>query len=299
MKSSTSCSTAPAVVIAFVAALAAGLVLAAGAHAQAAAAAPGAAAPTAAATAAETWKPPQRRRIYLMRHGDVAYFDAQGKPVANSDLVVLSDRGRAQADAAGKYLAALGIKKFDRVYSSNLPRTKETAARVLTAANINAEAEAVDSWREMKTGGTTAIATTELTRAFLDITAPKTAADARFAGGESVGELQDRVLPILQKLQADPNWDSALLVLHGLVNNAIISHAMSGGRDYFGRIEHGPGCINVLDMGAGPNDWVVRAVNLCPDSSNYQDGVPGARLSTLEKLLVGTLRSRATAAEKK
>jgi probable phosphoglycerate mutase len=249
-----------------------------------------------ATSATEAWTPPQRRRIYLMRHGDVAYFGADGKPVANSDLVVLSDKGRAQADAAGKYLAALGIKKFDRVYSSNLPRTKETAARVLAAANINAEAEVVDQWREMKPGSASNVPVAELPHAFLDITAPKTTADARFVGGESIGELQDRVLPILQKLQADPNWDTALLVLHGLVNNAIISHAISGGRDYYGRFEHGPGCMNVLDMGATANDWMVRAINLCPDASNYADGVPGARLGTLEKLLAGTLRSRATVA---
>jgi len=257
------------------------------------------AAQPAATSAADAWKPPQRRRIYLMRHGDVAYFGVDGKPVADSDLVVLSDKGRAQADAAGKYLAALGVKKFDRVYSSNLPRTKETAARVLTAANINAEADVVDLWREMKPGASAKFSAGELPRAFLDIAAPKTGADARFIGGESVGDLQDRVLPILQKLQADQNWDSALLVLHGLVNNAILSHALSGGRDYYGRIEHGPGCINVLDMGTGPNDWIVRAINLCPDVSNYADGVPGARLSTLEKLLAGTLRARAAAAEKK
>lgn len=273
--------------------------LTAGAQTAAPTPAPAPAAQTTSATTADAWKPPQRRRIYLMRHGDVAYFGADGKPVANSDLVVLSDKGRAQADAAGKYLAALGVKKFDRVYSSNLPRTKETAARVLAAANINAEAEVVELWREMKPGSSSNVPTGELPRAFLDITAPKTTADARFIGGESIGELQDRVLPILKKLQADPNWDSALLVLHGLVNNAIISHALSGGTDYYGRIEHGPGCINVLDMGTGANDWVVRAINLCPDASNYADGVPGARLSTLEKLLAGTLRSRAAAAEKK
>lgn len=278
-------------------AIAAGLFVAATCPLTAAAqsASPAPAVPAANASAADAWKPPQRRRIYLMRHGDVAYFGADGKPVANSDLVVLSDKGRAQADAAGKYLAALGVKKFDRVYSSNLPRTKETAARVLTAANINAEAEVVDLWREMKPGASANVPADELPRAFLDIAAPKTGADARFIGGESIGELQERVLPILQKLQADPNWDSALLVLHGLVNNAILSHALSGGRDYYGRIEHGPGCINVLDMGSGPNDWIVRAINLCPDTSNYADGVPGARLSTLEKLLAGTLRSRAAA----
>lgn len=253
----------------------------------------------AAATPPEAWKPPQRRRIYLMRHGDVAYFDAQGQRVANPDLVVLSEKGRAQADAAGRYLAALGVRKFDRVYSSNLPRTKETAARVLAAANINTEAEVVELWREMKTGDTPGIAVKDLPRAFLAIAAPKTSGDARFAGGESVSELQDRVLPVLQQLQADPKWDSALLVLHGVVNNAILSHALGGGRDFYGRIEHSPGCINVLDMGASADDWVVRAVNLCPDASNYTDAAPGARLSTIEKILAASLRGRAAAAEKK
>lgn len=245
--------------------------------------------------ASPAWKAPDRRRIYLMRHGDVSYFDASGQPVANSDLVILSEKGRAQADAAGRYLNALGISKIDRVYSSNLPRTRETAARVLAAAGIAGEAQVVEAWREMKGGGSANIPTQELPAAFLAITAPKTATDVRFLGGESVSELQQRVLTELQKLQGDPAWGNALLVLHGLVNNTILSHALGGGRDYFGRIEHGPGCINVLDIGTGPNDWVVRAINLCPDASNYADGVPGARLSTLEKLLAGSLRARATA----
>ena len=253
---------------------------------------PAPAPPSAAAEAVmATWSPPQRRRIYLLRHGDVAYFDAQGKPVADADLVVLSDKGRAQADAAGKYLAALGVKKFDRVYASTLPRTQETATRVLAAAGITGEPAKVETWREMKSGGTSGIATSDLPRAFLALTEPKVGPDGRFGNGETVAELQARVLPRLRELQADPGWDSALLVLHGLVNNAILSHALGGGTDYFGRIEHSPGCINVLDV--GPNDWVIRAVNLCPDAGNYADSGAPSRLNTLEKLLAGSLRSRA------
>jgi hypothetical protein len=45
------------------------------------------------ASVADAWNPPQRRRIVLMRHGDVAYFDAQGKPVANPGMAVLSEKG--------------------------------------------------------------------------------------------------------------------------------------------------------------------------------------------------------------
>jgi hypothetical protein len=95
---------------------------------------------------------------------------------------------------------------------------------VLTAANINAEAEVVDLWRKMKPGTSANVPAAELPRAFLDIAAPKTGTDARFIGGE---------------------------------------------------------------------------FHLCRDASNYADGVPGARLSPLEKLLAGTRRSRAAAAEKK
>jgi broad specificity phosphatase PhoE len=254
-------------------------------------------APTATA-ATDAWKPPQRRRIYLMRHGDVAYFDAQGKPVSEPDLVSLSEKGRAQAEAAGKYLAALGVKKLDRVYASSLPRTQQTAALVVGAAGITTPVTVVETWREMKSGGSSNIPTANLPRAFLELAAPRVPGSARFGVGESVHEVQDRVLPKLHELQADPAWDNALLVLHGLVNNVILSHALGAGNDYFGRIEHSPGCINVLDMGATPGDWVVRAINLCPDAGNYADGVPGARLSTLEKLLAGSLRARSSAASK-
>jgi hypothetical protein len=66
------------------------------------------------ASNASIWTPPQRRRIVLMRHGDVSYFDAQGQPVTNSDQVVLSDKGRAEADATGAYLKAIGLGQFDR-----------------------------------------------------------------------------------------------------------------------------------------------------------------------------------------
>ncbi len=63
----------------------------------------------------QQWK---RRRIYLMRHGDVSYFDAAGRPF-RPDTVPLNDAGRLQAEAAGRLLADVPI---DRVVASDLPR---------------------------------------------------------------------------------------------------------------------------------------------------------------------------------
>ncbi len=56
-------------------------------------------------------------------------------------------------------------------------------------------------------------------------------------------------------------WDTALAVLHGGVNRAILSFALTGERLFLGPFEQAPACINVLDVG---DDWIVRAVNIAP-----------------------------------
>ena len=85
--------------------------------------------------------------------------------------------------------------------------------------------------------------------------------EKRFLGGETIGELFDRVVPALERLLADETWDTVLLVLHGAVNRAILSHALTGERMFLGHFEQAPGCVNVLDVG---DEWIVRAVNVSP-----------------------------------
>src|SRR5262245_4797162 len=69
-----------------------------------------------------------RRRIYLMRHGEVSYFDDQGRPF-RPNTVPLNAEGRAQAEAAARELAAVPL---DRVVASTLDRSVETA-RIVSA----------------------------------------------------------------------------------------------------------------------------------------------------------------------
>ena len=66
-----------------------------------------------------------RRRIYLLRHGEVRYFDPSGVPYQQAE-VPLNEEGRSQARAAGK---ALSEAKITLVITSGLPRTLQTAAR--------------------------------------------------------------------------------------------------------------------------------------------------------------------------
>jgi broad specificity phosphatase PhoE len=209
-----------------------------------------------------------RRRIYLMRHARVAYFE-DGRPL-RPETVPLTEEGREQARAAAEVLAAIA---FDRVVTSGLPRTVETARIVAP----NTEPESWPELREIESGRLGDIPEDELERAFVEAWRDVVPEEARFLGGETIGSLLDRVLPAVDRLIADPEWDVVLAVLHGGVNRAILSYALTGGRAFLGNFEQSPGCINVLDVG---EDWVVRAVNVTPTDLAHL----GGRLRTMEEL---------------
>jgi broad specificity phosphatase PhoE len=180
----------------------------------------------------------QRRRIYLMRHGSVTYFDADGKPY-DPEQVPLNALGRAQAAAAGALFASGGIR-FDRVIVSGLPRTVETATLALQETGQDIALERWPEWEELRGGKLAAIPDADLHKAFTGAFEGVVPEDSRFLGGESIGQLMDRVLPPLQRLRADPGWDTVLLVLHGGVNRALLSHALTGGRTFLGNLRRLP-----------------------------------------------------------
>jgi probable phosphoglycerate mutase len=186
-----------------------------------------------------------------MRHAAVAYFGADGQPV-NPDDVPLTAEGEEQARLAAATLAEVG---FDRVITSGLRRTLETAAIVAPAA----EAESWPALVELRPGRLEEIAADGLEAAFTGAFAGPVSPETVFLGGETIGSLMTRVVPAIEELVADEDWDTALAVLHGGVNRAILSHAISGGRSFFGGFEQSPACINVLDV--GEHGWIVRVVN--------------------------------------
>ncbi|WP_028226277.1 histidine phosphatase family protein [Paraburkholderia ferrariae] len=230
---------------------------------------------------------PTRRRLYLMRHGDVTYFDDSGRAI-DPDTVPLNDNGRAQATAAGRAFASQAVH-FDRVIVSGLRRTVETAQLVLAETGQQIDLEVQPAWQEIRGGRLAAMSPDEIENAFLRVFEGIVPEDMRFLGGETIGELLDRVLPEIARLRADPSWDTALLVLHGGVNRAILSHAITaGGRTFFGHLAQATGCINALDVGAANADWVVRLLNFAPPSTLHRD----VRNTTMEMLYAQFLRYR-------
>jgi broad specificity phosphatase PhoE len=233
----------------------------------------------------------QRRRIYLMRHGSVDYFGADGAPVAASHDVPLNALGLAQAIAAGTAFAQHGVR-FDLAIASGLPRTVQTAQRALAAAGQgDLPVAVVPELAEIRGGSMEAIPDERLHAEFVGVfTSTGNVEHLRFMGGESIGELLDRVLPAFEAILARRDWDTLLLVLHGGVNRAIVSRALTGGRAYFGRIEQAPACINIVDV--GDDDLILRATNVAPTQLLHASG----RGTSMEGMLAQYLKYREVAA---
>lgn len=212
-----------------------------------------------------------RRRLYLMRHAEVAYFRADGEPI-DPDRVPITDAGVEQARAAAAVLAGTS---FDRVLTSGLRRTVETAR--IVAPEL--EPEVWPELRELRGGRLEDIPEDELESTFLRAFHGRLLPGTRFLGGETIGSLLDRAVPALERLVDDPGWDTALAVLHGGVNRALLSYALTAERCFFGGFEQAPACLNVLDVDAA-GSFVVRAVNVVPYDLVHAAG----RLTTMEGL---------------
>ena len=209
-----------------------------------------------------------RRRIYLMRHAQVRYFEG-----LDPEQVVLTEEGRRQAAAAA---AALARVTFDRVVTSGLARTLETAG--IVAPGI--EPESRYALREIESGELRGVDPETVYQLMATAFRGVVPLDTRFLGGESVDALFDRVLPELDDLLADTGWDVLLLVLHGGVNRAILGRALTGERLFLGGFEQSPACINVLDV-ADDGTSIVRAVNHTAYDPAHVDA---PRTTTMEHL---------------
>lgn len=223
--------------------------------------------------ATEKWQPPARRRIYLLRHGDVSYFGADGQPV-RPDTVPLNAEGRRQAEAAARELAEV---PFDRVLTSDLPRAVETSHLVVAGRDL--PIETCEELREIRPGKLADIAADAVEATFVGAFTLEITRESRFLQGETFGSLLDRVLPCLAGVLGDPAWRHLLVVAHGGVNRVLLTHALGLGLAGFGLFEQDPCCINLLDVDE-TGRWLVRLVNHTP----YNAAKLGLHLTTMERL---------------
>lgn len=217
---------------------------------------------------------PKRRRIYLMRHGEVEYF-SDGKAF-RPDEVPLTANGEKQAIAAGELLKNV---KIDRALVSPLLRTMQTARHVLAGREVpivNCE-----ELREIAPGKLRDLPADPMTifRTFVNAFGTTISEEDQFLGGETFGSMIKRVNGIIDRTLADSSWSNLLVVAHGGVNRAWLTRALGTGLEGFGRFEQDPACINMIDVDER-GCLLVRMLNFSPTNAAKL----GHRLTTMEEL---------------
>jgi probable phosphoglycerate mutase len=179
-------------------------------------------------------------------------------------VVPLTAQGREEAARMAQLLANA---KFDRAICSGLPRTRETATIILGQRTL--PLEIVGDLEEIRGGDAIARASlSPVDYAYAMFRAAEP--DACFAHGEKFSEFTDRILPAFQSILDDSNWSSLLLVAHGGVNRAILSHVLGSGLASFGALEQDSCCLNIIDFDATPVAGtvlrrIIRGLNLTAD----------------------------------
>ena len=226
------------------------------------------------------FNPPDRRRIYLMRHGEAAYVAADGSITDDPRQVGLTAEGREQAAAQSRALADIA---FDRAICSGLPRTEQTA-RIVLGERTGPNLEVVPSLEEIRGGGPNEdFSDPDYLAHVANPWAAGRDPNATFLGGERFGEFAERVVPAFESIVTQPTWRQLLLVLHGAVNRMIFNHITGLGWRGDLAVEQDNACINVIDVDfdddGTPHRYLIRMVNL----TAYNLSKDGIHLTSMEQ----------------
>jgi broad specificity phosphatase PhoE len=161
-------------------------------------------------------------RVLLLRHAESA------SPLifhgAESD-VGLSERGRRQAAAIAPILAA---ERSDVVVSSAMRRARETAAPIVAACSVPLRIEA--ELHERRVGALSGTPTQRREGVWPDTVRRWMAGDTAFAppGAESFDDIRRRVLPVWQRVTAECEGQTIVMVAHGVVCKVLLLSLLPG-----------------------------------------------------------------------
>jgi broad specificity phosphatase PhoE len=202
-----------------------------------------------------------RKRVYLMRHGEVSYRGPDGRTVFSTQ-VGLTEEGIEQARLMRELLAPA---PFDLGVHTGLTRTRQTAELVLAGRKVRLEE--ISPLREMQVGSIGQLSDERIDAEFTYGLERAAEPGAAFAGGEAFAAFQQRVIPAFEALLRRADWTTALVVGHGGTNAVILAWVTRGGLAGLSAFEQDAGCVNIIDADVVDGEIVrrmLRAVNLTP-----------------------------------
>ncbi len=186
-------------------------------------------------------QPPRATKLVLVRHA----VTEQTGPLLTGRApgVDLSEEGRRQAKAVGERLADVPVTV---VYASPIERTTQTAEAV--AERHGLEVRPLDGVLEADYGEWTGGKLAELAKTDLWKVVQRAPSRARFPGGESLAEMQGRMVTALESVVADHPGEVVVVVSHADPIKAAIAYYSGVHLDLFQRLVVSPASVTVLEL---------------------------------------------------
>ena len=192
--------------------------------------------------------------FYLVRHA--AHDNVGGFLAGRMPGIRLGEAGRGQAERLGQRMAS---EQFDAIYASPRERTQETAAAIGSprglAVHTADELDEVDfgQW----SGKTFDVLNTD--PAWRQWNTVRSL--SRTAGGESMLDVQRRVLTLVELLTAEHEGGRIVLVSHADIIKTLVSHVLGLPIDAWPRFDIGPASITTVVVGDwGAKLWTLNEV---------------------------------------
>ena len=205
---------------------------------------------------------PKPTRLVLARH---AVTEQTGPMLSGrTPGIDLSDTGREQAKTLGERLAALPVSV---VYASPIERTTQTAEAV--AQHHGLVVQALPGVIEADYGEWTGGKLADLAKTDLWKTVQRAPSRARFPSGESMSEMQSRMVVALEEVVARHPGELVVVVSHADPIKAAIAHYTGVHLDLFQRIVVSPASVTVFELGAHG-----AAMLKCNDTGSLDELLP-------------------------
>ena len=216
--------------------------------------------------------------LYLVRHGWTAWHTEQR--VAGWSDVPLDERGEAEAQATGDWLAARPASESPLIVASPIARAWQTAE--LIAACLPARRDIVmdDRLAETRVGRWEGTLVSDIQAN--DPHWPeffRSPARFRFPGGESLEDVQRRAVAATESLISLDAGSPVLIVAHADSLRCIIAHYLGLTLDYSYRMRLGCGSISRLSLPLTnldrPGNWPhLDFLNMTEHLPVAEQGVP-------------------------
>ncbi len=194
------------------------------------------------------------RVLWLIRHGRTV-GDADRRYVGRTDLPMSRD-GEAEIERVRRFLAG---RPLDRILCSDLVRSRRTAEILADGRSVPIEVE--PGLREIDMGTWEGRERAELARTDPVAWRARGADLAGFRppGGESFGDVAERVAKVMSRLEMDSSPDHVLIAVHAGVNRVLLARLLGLPLSEIFRFVQPYGAVSRLEV-SGPTPRLTLLV---------------------------------------